>query len=225
MAQDSGEECQVVTDTLGRSRLGSHATSHSNIDRVVALLNSHDESERKRAIETLIPLGFLLFRALRKAFADGPNTPQFQEDLCCLYREIRKRLNTTDLIESLSDKDPEIRVDAVRALRIKSLHGAGLTPEIIRAYIRTLRDSHPQVREEAARNLSWASPDVEAHGALVQALRDIDPSVQRQAKLSLNSFRLEAAAAAGQSTAFHGAPRFSPTLDWFMGIVNTRVHR
>jgi HEAT repeat protein len=203
----------------------NHTTSHPNVDRVVGLLNSHDVSERKRAIETLIPFGFVLLRPLRKAFADGPNTSRFQEGLCCVYREIRKRLNTTDLIESLSDKDPEIRVDAVRALRVKSLRGAGLTPEIIRAYIWTLRDSHPRVREEAAKMLCWAAPDMEAHSALVQALRDIDPSVQRQAKLSLNSFRLESSASVGQGTAFRGAPGFSPMLGWFMDIVNTRVHR
>jgi len=180
-------------------------------------------SERKRAIETLVPLGFVLLRPLRKAFAEGPNTSRFQEGLCCVYREIRKRLNTTDLIESLSDKDPEIRVDAVRALRIKSLRGAGLTPEIVRAYIRTLRDSHPRVREEAAKMLCWAAPDAEAYSALLQALRDIDPSVQRQAKLSLSSFRLEASASVEQGTSFHAAPRFSPMLGWFMGILNTRV--
>lgn len=218
MADQPGEEGQVVKEGFAEPHLESPIALPTNIDAIVALMNSDDPSERKQAINTLIPLGFALFRHLTKAYAEGPNTSRFQDSVCFVFREIRKRLNTADLIELLSDKNPEIRVDVVRALRIKSLRGAGLTPEIIRAYIRTLKDSHPRVREEAAKMLCWASPDVEAYSALIQASRDIDPSVQKQAKLSLNSFRHEASASAEKGKSSHSAPRFSHVLDWFRGI-------
>jgi len=226
MAQDFGQQCQVALDAAGaQPRLESGAKSTPNLDRVVELLNSQDESERKYAIETLTPLGFVLLRRINKAFREGPNTPRFQEGLRRVHQEIRKRLNTTDLMEALSDSDPEIRVDAVWALRTKSLRGAGLTPEIIRAHIQALRDPHPPVREAAARMLGWASLDLEAYSALVLALQDTDAVVLRQVKLSLNSFRPEGLSSPRQSTALDDASSFCLTFSRLIGILSRRFLR
>jgi HEAT repeat protein len=226
VTEEFGQQCQLTVDAEGaQPSLQDGANSTPDLDRLFGLLNSSDVSEQRHAIEALIPLGFLLLPRITKEFAEGSNTSRFQEGLCCVYWEIRKRLNTADLIEALSDSDPEIRVDAVCALRIKSLRGAGLTPEIIRAHIQALRDSHPQVRAAAARMLGWASPDVDAYSALVVALQDLDASVQRQAKLSLNSFGLDGLSSSRQSTALDDASRFALMFRGLMVVLSKRFLR
>jgi HEAT repeat protein len=226
VAEDFGQQCQVIVDAAGaRPGLESCTKLTSNLDRLFGLLNSHDELERKYAIDTLTPLGFVLLRRINKEFREGPNTSRFQEGLRCVYQEIRKGLNTTDLIEALSHSDPEIRVDAVWALHTKSLRGAGLTPEIIRAHIQALRDPHPSVREAAARMLGWASLDLEAYSALVLALQDKDAVVLRQVKLSLNSFRPEGLSSPRQSAALDDASSFSLMFSRLIAVLSGRFLR